>query len=77
MQCAQALVVESEPIKTCAKGDKAVELLVHYAEETDKVNNRSYVPYVVINGKVMDPDNQLKKSVCAAFKNPPKECQQK
>lgn len=76
LQCGQRLHVDSEPITTCAHGEEAINLLIYYAQETNKAQNRTYVPFTVINYKVMDSKNRLIDSVCAAFKKPPKECQQ-
>lgn len=55
-------------------GDRSVQLLKMYGEETKKLRDKGYVPYTLINGKERDLNKALKQQVCIAFKNPPKEC---
>ncbi|XP_026319622.1 GILT-like protein 1 [Hyposmocoma kahamanoa] len=73
-QCGQRLHLNAEPIRTCANSDEAINLVIYYAQETEKLKNMSYVPYTVINHKVMDPETDLIDSVCATFEKPPQEC---
>ncbi|CAG9581333.1 unnamed protein product [Danaus chrysippus] len=73
-ECGKNMNVDSKPIKLCAKGSRGSELLKYYGEETKKAEI-DYVPYTFINGKEFDLDNDLKKSVCNAFKKPPPPCQ--
>ncbi|XP_026320155.1 gamma-interferon-inducible lysosomal thiol reductase-like [Hyposmocoma kahamanoa] len=72
-ECGKSRSVNPTPIKTCAKSDKAVQLLKVYAEETLK-RHLKYMPYVLINGQECDYNKPLMAQVCSAFKNPPKEC---
>ncbi|XP_026320181.1 GILT-like protein 1 isoform X2 [Hyposmocoma kahamanoa] len=72
-QCSNNEVISSV-IKTCAKGYHAVELLKYYAKETAKLTDKKLMPYTIVNGKVLQPQDRLMDKVCAAFKNPPQAC---
>lgn len=72
--CGKAMGFDTAPIKHCATSDRGTQLLEHYGEESGKVGY-DYVPYVLINNKVLDPDcSDLLKFVCDAFVAPPREC---
>ncbi|XP_045772678.1 uncharacterized protein LOC123872442 [Maniola jurtina] len=73
-RCAAEFGIDSMPIKACAKGDRGTQLLEYYGEESKKANF-SYVPYILINGKVNDGSNFMN-DVCAAFAVPPPPCVQ-
>ncbi|XP_023952750.1 GILT-like protein 2 [Bicyclus anynana] len=71
-RCAASFGFDSTPIKDCAKGDRGTELLEYYGEESQKANF-SYVPYILINGKVNDGNNFIK-DICEAFAVSPPPC---
>ncbi|XP_063370684.1 GILT-like protein 2 [Cydia amplana] len=75
-KCGDLMNIDSKPIKECAKGKKGEELLEYYGKETDKITKQG-VPHVLINGVKFDTDDDLKKAICEALKNPPSQCKTK
>ncbi|XP_046964540.1 GILT-like protein 2 [Vanessa cardui] len=71
-RCANAMYLDSRPIKACAKGERGTQLLKYYGEESKKANF-SYVPYILINGKLNSGDNFME-DICAEFAVAPPPC---
>ncbi|XP_050348356.1 GILT-like protein 2 [Nymphalis io] len=72
-RCASSMALDSSPIKACAKRERGSQLLKYYGDESKKANF-SFVPYVLINGKPWNSDNNFMKAICAEFDNPPQPC---
>ncbi|XP_026492656.2 GILT-like protein 2 [Vanessa tameamea] len=71
-RCAKSMSLDSSPIKTCAKNERGTQLLKYYGDESKKANF-SFVPYILINGKLNSGDNFME-DVCAEFSVPPPPC---
>ncbi|CAH4031077.1 unnamed protein product [Pieris brassicae] len=72
-KCGKALYIDSAPIRECAKGKRGTELLKYYGEEIIKANLK-HVSHIQING-VKNDGKHFMRNVCAAFAEPPTECQ--
>ncbi|XP_047507577.1 GILT-like protein 2 [Pieris napi] len=72
-KCGKALLIDSTPIKKCAKGIRGTELLKYCGEESKKANFK-HVPHILING-VKNDGTHFMRDVCAAFAETPTECQ--
>lgn len=71
-QCGDALELDAEAIKKCAKGPEGTQLLKKFGELSAVVNFK-YVPYVLVNGVISKSQNLLD-DICSSFKNPPDTC---
>ncbi|XP_045486730.1 uncharacterized protein LOC110994806 [Pieris rapae] len=71
-KCGKSLLIDSTPIKKCAKGSRGTELLKLYGEESKKADFK-HVPHILING-VKNDGKHFMRDVCAAFAEPPSEC---
>lgn len=69
--------IDGAAVTACARSQRGEDLLEYYGQETDKHPDKTSVPYTLINGKLFtDSDSQFMAEVCAAFKNPPTQCQE-
>lgn len=69
--------IDGEAVIDCAQSQKGEQLLEYYGKETDKHPEKKGVPYILINNKAFDDDfDQFMPQVCAAFQNPPPQCQE-
>ncbi|XP_075980844.1 uncharacterized protein LOC142979636 [Anticarsia gemmatalis] len=71
-KCGRLMNIDSESIKSCARGPRGLALLKYYGDESQKVGFK-WVPYILINGAPNQGDNFFR-DVCSAFKKPPQEC---
>ncbi|XP_075971836.1 GILT-like protein 2 [Anticarsia gemmatalis] len=71
-KCGTQMNIDSEPIKTCAKGPKGLELAKYYGDETNKIDFHG-VPHVVVNGVEYEGDDFFH-DVCEIFAHTPPEC---
>ncbi|XP_073957689.1 gamma-interferon-inducible lysosomal thiol reductase-like [Choristoneura fumiferana] len=75
--CGTSMGIDGAAVTACARSQRGEDLLEYYGQETDKHPDKTSVPYTLINGKLFnDNDSQFMAEVCAAFKNPPPQCQE-
>ncbi|XP_073958494.1 gamma-interferon-inducible lysosomal thiol reductase-like protein [Choristoneura fumiferana] len=75
--CGKSMGVDGAAVTACAQSQKGEDLLEYYGKETGKHPEKKSVPYVLINNKSFEDEyDQLMAQVCAAFQNPPPQCQE-
>ncbi|XP_063358057.1 gamma-interferon-inducible lysosomal thiol reductase-like [Cydia amplana] len=72
--CGQTMGIDSKPIIACAQSKRGEDLLEYYGQETDRLINKQYVPWVLINGELFDTENDLMKKICETLSNSPPPC---
>lgn len=63
-KCAPIFGLNAAAIDTCAKGPQGKALNAIDAKVTAMVPNRNYVPYITVNGKVLQETDLLLYTVC-------------
>ena len=64
-KCSSAAGIDADVVLECAKGSEGPLL---HLEAADKTPTHKYVPWVVVDGKVMGEEDDFLKMVCDAYK---------
>ncbi|XP_047985256.1 gamma-interferon-inducible lysosomal thiol reductase-like [Leguminivora glycinivorella] len=72
--CGKSMGIDSKAIIACAKSSRGEDLLEYYGQETDKLVDKQYVPWVLINGEFFDSNGDLMKKICETLSNSPPPC---